>query len=81
MILVFLLLMPNIMVTINSTLEDIMQLDYASREMLLEILQKRQIEARRERMAKTAKQSLKEYHSGKSQPLTADQAIEKLSVL
>ena len=47
------------MVTINSTLEDIMQLDFASREMLLEILQKRQIEARRDEMAKTAKQTLK----------------------
>ena len=40
------------MVTINSTLEDIMQLDYAYREMLVEILQKRQIEARRDEMAK-----------------------------
>ncbi len=29
------------MVTISSTLEDIMKLDYASREMLLEILQKK----------------------------------------
>ena len=69
------------MVTINSTLEDIMQLDYAYREMLLEILQKRQVEARREKMAKTAKQSIKEYHSGKSHPLTAAEAIEKLNAL
>ena len=67
------------MVTINSTLEDIMQLDYASREMLLEILQKRQIEARRDEMAKNAKRSLKEYNSGKLQALTAEEVIEKLS--
>lgn len=69
------------MATINSTLEDIMQLDYASREMLLEILQKRQIEARRNEMARTAKQTLKEYHSGKNLPLNADEVIKKLNTL
>ena len=67
------------MVTIDSTLEDIMQLDYASREMLLEILQKRQVEARRDEMAKAAKQSLKEYHSGKITPLDADEVVRKLT--
>ena len=40
------------MVTINSVLEDIMQLDFASREMLLEILQKHQIEARCDELQK-----------------------------
>ncbi|RZA02884.1 MAG: hypothetical protein EOP47_05270 [Sphingobacteriaceae bacterium] len=69
------------MVTIDSTLEEIMQLDFASREMLLEILQKRQIEARRNEMAKSAKQSLKEYRSGKTSPLTADEVIKKLNSL
>jgi hypothetical protein len=69
------------MVTIDSTLDDIMKLDYASREMLLEILQKRQIEARRDEMAKNAKRSLKEYHSGKLAALTADEVIEKLNNL
>jgi len=67
------------MVTIDSTLEDIMKLDYASREMLLEILQKRQIESRRDEMAKNARRSLREYHSGKLPALTADEVIEKLN--
>jgi len=58
-----------------------MQLDFASREMLLEILQKRQIEASREEIAKAAKQTLKEYHSGKLSPLTAEEVIEKLNTL
>ena len=53
------------MATIDSTLQEIMQLDYNSREMLLEILQKRQIEARRNNMARAAKQSLKDYHATK----------------
>ena len=69
------------MVTINSALEDIMQLDYASREMLLEILQKRLMEERRNEIAKTAKQTLKEYHLGSFEPLTADEVIKKLSTL
>jgi len=58
-----------------------MQLDFASREMLLEILQKRQIEARRNEVAKTAKQTLKEYQSGKITPLTADEVVKKLKTL
>jgi hypothetical protein len=67
------------MVTIDSTLSDIMQLDYSSREMVLEILQKRQIEARRSEIAKNAKQSLKDYHSGKLIPLTAEDVIKELN--
>jgi len=63
--------------TIGSTLEDIMKLDYASRAMLLEILQKRQIEARRDDIARSAKISLKEYHSGKTSPVDADEVIKK----
>jgi hypothetical protein len=69
------------MVTINSTLEDIMQLDFASREILLEILRKRQIEARREEMAKGAKQTLGEYHLGKIVPLAAEDVVKKLNNL
>jgi hypothetical protein len=69
------------MVTIDSTLEDIMQLDFDSREMLLEILQKRQIEARRDEIAKHAKESLRDYHAGKLQPMSAQEVIEKLNNL
>ncbi len=67
------------MVTIDSTLDDIMKLDFDSREMLLEILQKRQVEARREEIAKGARKSLQEYGSGKLQPLSAKEVIEKLN--
>jgi hypothetical protein len=69
------------MVTIDSTLEDIMQLDFDSREMLLEILQKRQIEARRDEIAKNAKESLKDYRSGKLQAMSAEEVIERLNNL
>jgi len=69
------------MVTIDSTLDTIMQLDFASREMLLEILQKRQIEARRNEISKNAKQSIKEYQSGELQALSVGELIDKLNKL
>lgn len=68
------------MVPFDSTLEDIMQLDFASREMLLEILQRRQIEARRNEIAKIAKKSLKEFQMGKGVPLSAKNAIAILNI-
>jgi hypothetical protein len=69
------------MITIDSTLEDIMQLDFDSREVLLEILQKRQIEARRDEIAKNAEESLKDYRSGKLQAMSAEELIQKLNKL
>ncbi|MEJ7780626.1 MAG: hypothetical protein WKF68_13675 [Daejeonella sp.] len=69
------------MTTIDSALQDIMKMDYNSREMLLEILTKRQIEAHRESIAKSAKQSLKDYHSGKTLPVSATEAINRLNSL
>ena len=69
------------MVTIESALEDIMKLDFTSREMILEILQKRQIEARRNEMAKNAKQSVSEYLSGKISSTDVSEIICKLNNL
>lgn len=69
------------MVTIDSTLENIMQLDFDTREMLLEILQKRQIEARRDEIAKNAKESLADYRSGRLQARSAEEVIERLNNL
>ena len=69
------------MVTIDSTLDSIMQLDFTSREMLLEILQKRQIEARRSEIAKNAKQSIKDYKADKLESFDAEILIDKLNKL
>lgn len=69
------------MVTIDSTLDDIMQLDNESREILLEILLKRQIEARRDEIAKVAKQTLTEYQTGKITAESAEEVIKRLSTL
>jgi len=67
--------------TIDQALTDIMQLDFVSREMLLEILQKRQIEARRDEIAKNAEQAIKDFHAGNFPPMSAEEAIKHLHTL
>ena len=69
------------MVTINEALDAIMQLDAASREMLLEILQKRQIEERRKEIARSGKQAKADYKSGKIVPDTTANIIRSLNAL
>ncbi len=69
------------MATIDSTLEEIMQLDYTSREMILEILKKRQIESRRENMSKNARRSIKEYKEGKLEAKSLEETLEVLDSL
>jgi len=67
--------------TIDQALNDIMQLDYISREMVLEILQKRQIEARRDEIAENAAQAIKDFHEGNLTPMSAEEAIKHLHAL
>lgn len=69
------------MITINQTLDTIMKLDVSSREMLLEILQKRQVEERRNEIARNGKQAKAAYKSGKSVPTTAGDVIHRLNAL
>ena len=69
------------MVTINQTLDTIMQLDASSREMLLEILQKRQIDERRREIARRGQQAKRDYKSGKIAPDTAANVIRTLNAL
>lgn len=69
------------MITIDQALTDIMQLDYTSREMLLEILQKRQIEERRDEIAENAKRAIKDLHAGNFTAMSAEEAIKHLHTL
>ncbi|TJZ52499.1 hypothetical protein FAZ15_19105 [Sphingobacterium olei] len=69
------------MSTIDSALDEIMRLDNTSREMLLDILKKRQIEARRNEIAKQARKSLKDYHAGKLQPMSLEETLHMLGSL
>jgi len=69
------------MVTLDSVLDDAMKLDNETREMLVEILRKRQIEAQRAEILREGKKALKEYRAGKLKPQTAEEIIAKLSKL
>ena len=66
------------MTTINEALDKIMELDFESREMLLEIAQKRQIEDRRKDIATNAKKSITDYKNGKLKAIPASQAVDYL---
>jgi len=78
---VFLINQFRDMITLDQALTEIMQLDYNSREMLLEILQKRQIEARRTEIAENAQQAKKDYEAGNIKPMSAEEAIIHLHTL
>jgi hypothetical protein len=67
------------MITIDSALDEIMRMDFQSREILLEILQKRQIEARRNTISKSALSSLKDYENGVYSPMNAQDVIQQLN--
>ena len=67
--------------TLDQALDDIMQLDDSSREMLLDILQKRQVEIRRDEIAKNAKQARKNFHSGNFTPMSGEEVIKYLHSL
>jgi hypothetical protein len=62
-------------------LDDIMRLDFDTREMLLDILKRRQIESRRDEIAENGKKALKEYRSGKAVPKSAEEVIAELNAL
>ena len=67
------------MVTVDKILDEITQLDTASREVILEVLLKRQIEERRKDIATNIKSSKKEYASGKLIPASAREIILQLN--
>ncbi|WP_257670230.1 hypothetical protein [Parapedobacter tibetensis] len=69
------------MATIDSALSEFMQLDFNTREMLLDIMQKRQTEARREVIARNAKSGLRDYRAGKLKSESALALIQRLEQL
>jgi hypothetical protein len=67
--------MPNF----ERTLEDIMSFDFSTREIIIEILQNRQIEERRNDIAKNIKSSLVDYKKGKLKSVSAKEALKILN--
>jgi hypothetical protein len=69
------------MVTLDSVLDDVKGLDFDTREMLIEILRKRQVESRRDEILRQAKKDMKDYRAGKLKAQTAEEVIEELNRL
>lgn len=70
--------MESNMVTLDQAIDAAMRLPYEQREMLLDILRKRQTEARRERMAQDAQTSLNAFQAGELVAQTAAEIIAEL---
>ena len=69
------------MVTLNETLDSIMKLDSSSREMLIEILEKRQVEERRKEISENAEMARNDFKSGRIKKTSASEAISILNSL
>jgi hypothetical protein len=65
-------------VTLDQAIDTAMQLSPAQREMLVDILRSRQIEARREEIAAAARESIAEYRAGALEARSADESIAEL---
>ena len=63
------------MITLDQALDVVMQLGHEQKEMLLEILRKRQIEERREEIAQNAEEAIRAFHAGELKSETADQPL------
>ncbi|MGL5944282.1 MAG: hypothetical protein ACRC2S_28705 [Waterburya sp.] len=66
------------MSNLDRVLDEAMNLPLEQREMLIQILQRRMIEQRRDEIAQDAKLSLAEFREGKLRIQTATEAISEL---
>ena len=66
------------MITLDSVLDDVMRLSLSERIALLEILNKRLIEDRRNEISTEIKETTTLYAAGKLQSSTAEEIISKL---
>jgi hypothetical protein len=65
-------------VTLDQAVDYVMQLTPEQREMLVEILYRRQVEARRREIAEDAGATLAAFRAGEYQPQTAGEIIREL---
>jgi hypothetical protein len=66
------------MLTLDHALDVVMQLDDDERDLLVEIMQKRQVEARRDEIAQYAREAMRAFHAGELRTETAEQLINRL---
>jgi len=65
-------------ITLDQAIDMAMQLPLEQREMLLQIIRRRDIELRRDEIAKDARASIAAYRAGKLKAQSADQVIQEL---
>jgi hypothetical protein len=65
-------------ITLDQVIDTALQLPPEQREMLIEILRNRQIEARRQEIATDAQQSIALFHAGKLKVKSAEEVITDL---
>jgi len=65
-------------ITLDQALNTFMQLSLEQREILLNIIQRRDIDNRRREMAIDAKEAIADFHAGKLKPQTSQEIITKL---
>ncbi|HEC83648.1 MAG: hypothetical protein DRR08_10415 [Candidatus Parabeggiatoa sp. nov. 2] len=66
------------MMTLDQALDTVMQLSLEQREMLINIVQHRDIENRRREMAKEAREAIADFHAGKLKPQSTQEIISTL---
>jgi hypothetical protein len=66
------------MITLDQAIDTINQLSFEEQELLVDILYKRLIEARRHKMAQQAQESLLAYRQGQFKAQPADDALVEL---
>ena len=64
--------------TLEQALDTIMQLSLEQREVLINIVQHRNIDNRRREMAQNAKLAIADFHAGKFKPQSSKEVITKL---
>lgn len=66
------------LMTLDQALDTVMQLSYEQKEMLVDIVRKRQIEERREEIRQHADEAIRAFHAGELKTETASELISRL---
>jgi hypothetical protein len=67
------------MTTLDQALDTAMKLSHEQKQMLIEILWKRQIEERRDEMATNAREAIRAFHAGELKTETIDALLARLN--
>jgi hypothetical protein len=66
------------MTTLDQALDTAMKLSYEQKQLLIEILWKRQIEERRDEIAANAREAIRAFHAGELKTETIDELLARL---